>query len=557
MIQIIHMQQKALFTLFLLVIATLSFSQTQSSDTTRILFIGNSYTYYNSSPELLKGLAKEKFPNQVVETQLISQGGMTLELHWKGDRARQAIQSKDWDYVVLQEQSKLGMGTIIDERTYFGETSLFFEYARKFEGEIKKSGAKTVFFMTWSTVSHPEEQKILTHAYTSMAKELGAKLAPVGLVWDKVRDNDQIDLYAVDGSHPSVAGSYLVATTLFATLFEESPVNLSGKISGKRLSGSGVPALESSPLAAISSSESKVIQKASWAVVKALNKKGGYPKVKKPQLSFPIPTLEAGESMDLKHITGRWYGTSTYSADYDGLILDVTSQDNQPMISLAFYTPDRADQMTITKVALVDNQLHLTIMDSLRSLRSKIAFSLSDGQLTGVSNSLGSNMTRYKRWNVSKSKTQDGMDLEAADVLMKSFLSSIDKTGYVPAALTYYKQYSELIGKAYKPEEMYLNAMSNILIGDNKMTDALNLLELAMTLYPQSVNTYLNYGDVLVGAKQHEKGIKVYTTGYELAKKTKHKDLLLIETNLKKLKANASAIKPVLPPPPPPPRGGH
>lgn len=63
--------------MILLAVATLSFSQTHTSDTTRVLFIGNSYTYFNSAPELLKGLAKEKFPNQVVETELISQGGMT------------------------------------------------------------------------------------------------------------------------------------------------------------------------------------------------------------------------------------------------------------------------------------------------------------------------------------------------------------------------------------------------------------------------------------------------------------------------------------------------
>ncbi|MFT6873388.1 MAG: hypothetical protein ACJAVN_002408, partial [Roseivirga sp.] len=341
------MRQKALFTLILLAVVTLSFSQTKLSDTTRILFIGNSYTYFNSSPELFRGLAKERFPDHVVETQLISQGGMTLERHWEENRAIEALKSKDWDYVVLQEQSKLGMGVIIDERTYFGETSLFFDYARKFDAEIKKSGATTVFFMTWSTENHPEEQAILTHAYTSIAKELEAKLVPVGLVWEKVRDRDDINLYSSDGSHPSAYGSYLVATTLFSALFEESPVNLSGNISGKSLTSAGEPALDTSSLVTISASDAKVIQTASWKVVKKLSKSGQYPLIKEPSQNFPIPVMEAEESMELQNILGSWYGTSTYSADYHGLILDVVSQDNQPKVNLAFYTPDRADQMTI------------------------------------------------------------------------------------------------------------------------------------------------------------------------------------------------------------------
>jgi predicted Zn-dependent protease len=149
------------------------------------------------------------------------------------------------------------------------------------------------------------------------------------------------------------------------------------------------------------------------------------------------------------------------------------------------------------------------------------------------------------------------MKMESADELMQSFLSNIEKVGYIEAALHYYTQYSELIGKAYKPEEMYLNAMANILVNNTKVTEALNLFELATTIYPQSVNAHLSYGEALIAAKQSAKGIKVYAAGYDLAKKTNEKDVLLIEANLNKLKANTSAAQRALPPPPPPPRGGH
>ena len=206
---------KNFFYLVLVLFVFLSCSNSTNSDPLKILFIGNSYTYYNSSPELLKALVNEKFPNKPLEIQLISQGGMTLKRHWEEGRSVEAIKSNDWDYVVLQEQSKLGMGLIIDNDFYFGQTDHFYEYARKFDTEIKKAGALTAFFMTWSVKQHPEEQKILTHAYSTIAKELNAKLIPVGLVWDKIRSQTDFDLYDLDGTHPSAYGSYLVAISMF------------------------------------------------------------------------------------------------------------------------------------------------------------------------------------------------------------------------------------------------------------------------------------------------------------------------------------------------------
>src|SRR6056297_3715619 len=234
---------KKVLSLFLLVILAFSCSQPIQGDKLRILFIGNSYTHYNSTPELVKELMQEKFPKKVIETQLISGGGMTLEDHWQNEGTIETIRTGEWDYVILQEQSKLGMGIMIDNDTYFGQTERFFEHARKFDTEITKADAKTVFLMTWSVRDQPNEQAILTHAYTTIAKELEALVVPVGMVWDKVRTIPKIDLYADDGGHPSPEGSYLTAVTLYATLMADNPLGLPRVISGYRLSSSGEPSL--------------------------------------------------------------------------------------------------------------------------------------------------------------------------------------------------------------------------------------------------------------------------------------------------------------------------
>jgi len=532
---------------------TYTCSKSTESDPIKILFIGNSYTYYNSSPQLVKALINEKFPNKAVKVQLISQGGMTLKRHWEDGKAVQAIKSDQWDYVILQEQSKLGMGLIIDNDIYFGQTDYFYEYARKFDAEIKSAGAQTAFFMTWSIKQRPEEQEILTYAYSTIAKELNAKLIPVGLVWDETRNNGTFNLYDNDGTHPSAHGSYLVATSIFSSLLEENPSGLSGAISGLQLSSSGVPSLERQPLVTISDADALTIQNTSWEIVENIRKDTGSIDIKEPKQSYTLPELVEGDIIGSKAIEGRWYGISTYSSNYLGLILDIEYIENKFEVSLSFYTPDRQDKISVKDVELLEKQLNITIMDSIRTMSSNVSFSLSKEHLLGLSKSFGGNITNYKHWNLSRQKRQNEIDLEAVDLLMKSFKTDISKKGYVQAAIRHYERYSSLINAPYLPEEAFLNATGYNLIQDKKVKDALDVFELAMTLYPESVNTYDSYGETLIGAGDLEKGLIIYTKGYELAIKNGDENASYMEANLKKFKEGKPIQQQTAPPPPPPP----
>ena len=516
------MQQiKQLSLWILLIFVTSSYAQTSSLDTTRILFIGNSYTYYNSSPELLKSMVKQKHPDHEIEVQLVSQGGMTLERHWQEDRTHQIIKSKAWDYVVLQEQSKLGMPVMIDQDVYFGQTDLFYEYARKFDAEIKKAGAKTVFFMTWSVKSRPEEQEILSYAYANIAQELNATVAPVGLVWDTLRKTDQFDLYDVDGSHPSAHGSYLVAATMYATMFKEDPTGLSGVIEGRRLTSSGALTLATQELVHISDADAKKIQNSTWQITTQLEESKGLLDLQQPASSYSSPVLTEGENLTTNAIAGRWYGTSSYGSDYLGLIMDVQEKNKKLGISLSFYSPDRKDVMVIKDPELASKMFQFTMIDQLRDMNSQLEFALTDGDLAGLSTTDAHHVTQYKHLTLSRENIQNNLDLEALDQLMQSFESDISKIGYVDAAIEHYKKYSKLIDSTYLPNENYLNVQGYNLLHDQKMKDALDFFELAMVLYPTSVNTYDSYGEALAIDGQQDKAINIYSQGYELAKKNR------------------------------------
>jgi hypothetical protein len=180
-----------------------------------VLFIGNSFTARNNVPGLIASMAHSR--GHMMEHRLISAGGASLRMHWHKGDAPKAIEQTRWDYVVLQEQSTLPVKNA--QRTK--------ENIRLFDEAIKASGAKTALYLTWARQKVPETQKALTDCYTSIGEELGATIIPAGVAWERLlRQRNHPVLHDKDGSHPTLAGSYLAACVFFAVLFDESPVGI-------------------------------------------------------------------------------------------------------------------------------------------------------------------------------------------------------------------------------------------------------------------------------------------------------------------------------------------
>ena len=63
----------------------------------RILFIGNSYTYFNNLPEVVEQLAAAR--HRPVETKMVAPGGWRPADHWEKGDARAALAGGQWDVV--------------------------------------------------------------------------------------------------------------------------------------------------------------------------------------------------------------------------------------------------------------------------------------------------------------------------------------------------------------------------------------------------------------------------------------------------------------------------
>jgi len=191
------------------------------SKSLKVLFVGNSFTARNNVPALLAELAEAR--GHHLDHRLISMGGASLRMHWNKAQAQSEMNSTKYDYVVLQEQSTLPVKNALRMH----------ENIRLFDEAIRASGAKTVLYLTWARAHSPNAQKAITDAYTTIGKELGALVVPAGVAWEKFLGKHKTPvLHDKDGSHPTLAGSYLAACVFLGILFGESPVGIESDLKG-------------------------------------------------------------------------------------------------------------------------------------------------------------------------------------------------------------------------------------------------------------------------------------------------------------------------------------
>jgi hypothetical protein len=218
------MSKKIILILFLLG----SIDYLYSQDTTSVLFIGNSFTFYNNTPGLFKAIAESK--GKTVYTDTAVTGGKDLKFHSNRERTYMLIKSRKWDYIVLQGHSNEFA------QPDFKVDSLTYPYAKKIIDSIRtySSCSRILFYMTWgykngnqkwkAIASYDSMQYRIERQYLRFADKLYTGVSPVGIVWKEVREtNPEINLYQEDRFHPVLTGSYLSACTFYTTIFGETP----------------------------------------------------------------------------------------------------------------------------------------------------------------------------------------------------------------------------------------------------------------------------------------------------------------------------------------------
>ena len=194
----------------------------------RILFVGNSYMYYNDSlhnhvRRMAAGGDAKAEKAFTYKSEFM--GGAPLAWHdVKGllEPGRLGMKGH-YDLVILQGNS----GAALSDK---GRAS-FHEKVVEFNGYITAAGAKTVLYMTHAYVTphkkaSPDMTGKVEDLYVSSANEVGAYVIPVGLAFaESYRRRPDLRIHKdYDGSHPNLLGTYLATSVVYASLYGKSPV---------------------------------------------------------------------------------------------------------------------------------------------------------------------------------------------------------------------------------------------------------------------------------------------------------------------------------------------
>jgi hypothetical protein len=215
---------------------------TSAGDVKTLLYIGNSFFYFNDSMHSIvlrlvaagdpENRAKYRATSVTIsgsglnwhdlEAYLKPGGGMASYTFAPGNKVVFNKFDKPFDAVLMNDCSQCPVHPQLKD--------LFHEEAKKKSEIARKYGATPMLFMTWAYQDAPEMTSQLAEAYTRAGNANNALVVPAGLAFAKAVQRDpSVNLYNADKRHPSAAGSYLAACVIYAAVHGRNPVGNSHK----------------------------------------------------------------------------------------------------------------------------------------------------------------------------------------------------------------------------------------------------------------------------------------------------------------------------------------
>jgi hypothetical protein len=260
----------ALFALSLAMLAVPSWAENEKK-TLNVLFIGNSYTARHNLSSVVKAMAEAGNPGLTFNRTDVIYGGRTLKDHWRLGTQNIVKQStltaaeekatiaalekavaadpKDkyspsalkrhrdllpklesnrtpWDIVVLQSYRD----------DIEGDPTPYAQFAPKFAELVRAQGGRVILYETTPTTQNekpltaaPDAAPIMAkeRAIAALANRIDAAVAPMALVAHRCQtERPDLTLRFINDAHLNQTLSYLTACTLYAAIFDRSPVGL-------------------------------------------------------------------------------------------------------------------------------------------------------------------------------------------------------------------------------------------------------------------------------------------------------------------------------------------
>ena len=205
-----------------------------------ILYVGNSFMYYNNSlhghvRSLASGVPAADRKRAATRGVSVTISGSGLDWHdmasyfrpdglgrysFVGDNEiRFNPPGRQFDAVLMMDCSQCPVHPEL--------SILFFQFAKQHSETVRAHGAEPMFLMTWAYQDKPEMTAQLAAEYVKAGKDNNALVVPAGLAFaQSIARRPDLNLYAADKRHPSLMGTYLAACTVAASVYKTNPVGL-------------------------------------------------------------------------------------------------------------------------------------------------------------------------------------------------------------------------------------------------------------------------------------------------------------------------------------------
>lgn len=199
-----------------------------------LLWVGNSYFYFNNSMHgHLGGLLNAAGVRGIRQTS-VTISGAGLDWHDMGSHFKPGTgmlrysftPSNDvafnqferaYDMVLMMDCSQCPIHPKLQQA--------FHDTAKAHAATVRQAGAEPALFLSWAYQDQPQMTNQLAAEYVKVGRANGMRVVPAGPAFAaSIAKRPDINLYAPDKRHPSLAGTYLGASVVMASLFKKSPV---------------------------------------------------------------------------------------------------------------------------------------------------------------------------------------------------------------------------------------------------------------------------------------------------------------------------------------------
>ena len=202
---------------------------------TSILWVGNSFFYYNNSlHNHVLNLVRGADPTSAPRATSVTISGSGIDWH---DIASYLKSSGIGRYsfigdneIVFNKPGRQFDAVIIADCSQcpiHPQLKPVFHQHAKTQSEIAiANGARPIFFMTWAYKDRPEMTAQLAQEYTIAGNDNDALVIPAGLAFAKaIAKRPEVELYQSDKRHPTLLGTYVAACTSYAAIYKRSPAD--------------------------------------------------------------------------------------------------------------------------------------------------------------------------------------------------------------------------------------------------------------------------------------------------------------------------------------------